>query len=79
MCRPGRKPAFWGIDMRYLVGGSCLCVAGILLVGGLLVQRAGRRRAEGELRASRRERRRLAGRLIEAQEVERLVSNRYSR
>jgi signal transduction histidine kinase len=50
--------------MWYVFGGA-------LLVAGLLAERAKRRRAEDELRASRQEQQRLTGQLIEAQECER--------
>jgi signal transduction histidine kinase len=57
--------------MWFVVSGVCVGVAGALLFAGLLVERARRRRAEDRLRASRRDQRRLAGRIIEAQEGER--------
>ncbi len=62
----------------YIVGASGLLIAQTALIAGLLVQRAQRRRAEKELRASRAELqasyqriRDLGGRLIAAQEGER--------
>jgi signal transduction histidine kinase len=66
-----KKPTFWDSYKWHIIGVVSLCAAQALLILWLLAQRLRRRRAEEGLRESRRELQRLAGRLLEAQEVER--------
>jgi signal transduction histidine kinase len=66
-----QEPDFWGLYKWHVAGGLSLCVLQALLIAGLLVQRASRRRAEEGLRASQRELRVLHGKLLRAQERER--------
>ena len=69
---------FLGHNEAYIVIAVAIFVIQSALIAGLLIQRSRRRRAEGALRvnehalmASQEDTRRLAGRLIAAQEVER--------
>ncbi len=66
-----REPSFWDLYRWHILGIAALCVVETLLIIGLLVQRATRRRAERELWASQSESRELTGRIILAQETER--------
>jgi signal transduction histidine kinase len=73
-----RTPTAWETYREYIVGTIVVIVAQLLLIAGLLTQRARRRRAEAMVRASEAtlrtsyERiRHLAGRLINAQEAAR--------
>ena len=63
-------PSFWELYKWHTVGVISLCVVEALLILGLLMERASRRRAEQGLRQSQRELRSLTGRLIHAQEEE---------
>jgi signal transduction histidine kinase len=65
------EPGFWDLYRWHILGVVALCVVETLLIIGLLVQRATRRRAEGDLRHSQSELRELTGRLLQAQETER--------
>jgi signal transduction histidine kinase len=65
------EPGFWDRYRWQILGVVSLCVVETLLIFGLLVQRATRRRAEGDLRQSQNELRELTGRLLLAQETER--------
>jgi signal transduction histidine kinase len=65
------QPSFWDLYHWHIVGVVSLCVIQALLIVGLLLQRASRKRAEGGLRDSQRELRALTGRLLQAQETER--------
>ncbi len=69
---------FWEQNQTYIVGAVAVFLIQSGLIAGLLVQRSRRRRAEGALRVnehalqvSQEDTRKLAGRLIAAQEVER--------
>lgn len=66
-----REFNFWEEYRWQVVGILSLCVLETLLIVGLLVQRASRRRAQDLVRESQRDLRLLTGRLIEAQETER--------
>ncbi len=73
-----REPGLWERYRSYIVGTVALLLLQTALIGGLLVQRARRRRVESELRESEGALRKshdqnqdLAGRLITAQEAER--------
>jgi signal transduction histidine kinase len=66
-----KEPDFWDLYKWHVAGVLSLCVLQALLIIGLLVQRASRRRAEQGLRASQRALRVLNGRLLRAQEMER--------
>ena len=73
-----REYTFWEQNQRYVVGALTVFLIQGGLIAGLLLQRSRRRRAEGALRVnehalqvSQDDTRRLAGRLIAAQEVER--------
>jgi signal transduction histidine kinase len=73
-----REPTIWDRYRGYILGALALVLTQTALIAGLLVQRARRRRAEGELRQSQAalkssyERiRDLGGRLLKAQETER--------
>jgi signal transduction histidine kinase len=73
-----REPSAWARYRFYIAGAISLLILQTALIGGLLVQRVRRRRAERDLRKSETELRRsyvriqdLAGRLISAQEAER--------
>jgi signal transduction histidine kinase len=73
-----RVYTFWEQNQRYVAAAATVFLIQSALIIGLLMQRARRRRAEGALRLneqalqlSQADTRRLAGRLIAAQEVER--------
>lgn len=66
-----REPSFWDLYRWHISGVLALCAIQALLIVGLLVQRANRRRAEDDLRKSQQELRVLTGRLLQAQETER--------
>jgi signal transduction histidine kinase len=66
-----REPNFWDLYRWHISGVISLCVIQSLLIVGLLVQRANRRRAEVGLRESQHDLRVLTGRLLQAQETER--------
>jgi signal transduction histidine kinase len=66
-----RQPTFWDVYRWHIVGVIALCVLESLLICGLLLQRAYRRRAEKDLRETQRELQALPGRLLQAQEAER--------
>ena len=73
-----REPAIWDRYSSYILGAAGILVVQTLLIAGLLVQRARRRRAEQELRdnqerlrTSYQQIRDLGGRLLGAQEAER--------
>ena len=68
---PHKEPSFWDVYRWHVSGVISLCVLQALLILGLLVQRANRRRAEEGLRESQRQLRLLTGRLLRAQETER--------
>ena len=55
----------------YILGAVTVVVLQSILIGGLLIERQRRQRAERSLRASHEQVQRLAGRLINAQEAER--------
>jgi signal transduction histidine kinase len=66
-----REQNFWSLYRWHISGVICFCAMQSLLIVGLLVQRANRRRAEEGLRASQHELRMQTGRLLQAQETER--------
>ena len=73
-----REYTFWEQNRRYVAGALAVFLLQSCLIAGLLMQRSWRRRAEGALRAneqalqvSQEDTRKLAGRIIAAQEVER--------
>lgn len=66
-----REPTAWELYQWYILGGIFISIIEGLLIAGLLVQRAKRRRAEEALRESRNDLRSLTGRLLQAQELER--------
>jgi signal transduction histidine kinase len=73
-----REYPFWQQNQTYIVGVLTVFMIQAGLIAGLLLQRSRRRRAEGALRdnehalqVSQEDTRRLAGRLIAAQEIER--------
>ena len=73
-----REYTFWEQNQRYIVAALAVFLVQSGLIVGLLIQHGSRRRAERalrtneqELRASHDDARRLAGRIIAAQEVER--------
>jgi signal transduction histidine kinase len=73
-----RQPTAWESYSRYIVGTIVVVLGQLLLIAGLLTQRARRRRAEdavrrseATLRTSYERNRHLAGRLINAQEAAR--------
>ena len=66
-----RQPTFWEVYRWHVIGVVSLFAIEALLICGLLVQRAYRRRAEAGLRENQRELRALTGRLLQAQETER--------
>ncbi len=63
--------SFWELYRWQILGTVAVCVIEALLIIALLVQRASRTRAEGELRKSQSELRELTARLLRAQETER--------
>jgi len=66
-----KSPSFWDLYKWHITGIIFLCMVEALLILGLLMERASRRRAERGLRQSERELRAVTGRLIHAQEEER--------
>jgi signal transduction histidine kinase len=66
-----RQPSFWDLYHLHIIGVIALCAVEGVLICGLLLQRASRRRAEDGLRESQRELQALTGRLLQAQEMER--------
>jgi signal transduction histidine kinase len=73
-----RVPTMWESYREYIVGATVVIAAQLLLIAGLLTQRASRRRAEqtilkreAALRRSYERIRELSGRLIDAQEAAR--------
>jgi signal transduction histidine kinase len=73
-----REYTFWEQNRAYVVGAVTIFLIQSCLIAGLLMQRSRRRRAESALRVnehalqvSQEDTRRLAGRLIAAQEIER--------
>ena len=73
-----REYTFWEQNRRYIAGALAIFLTQSCLIAGLLMQRSRRRRAEGALRTneqalqiSQEDTRKLAGRIIAAQEVER--------
>jgi signal transduction histidine kinase len=73
-----RLPTMWDRYAGYIVGAVVLLIAQTVLIGALLVQRARRRHAEGQIRSREAELlssydriRDLGGRLLTAQETER--------
>ena len=66
-----RQPTVFEEYRTYIFGTIGLVVLQTVLIGGLLIQRARRRRAEQSLRESNAQIQDLAGRLITAQEAER--------
>ena len=66
-----KQPSFWDLYRWRIIGVISLCIVEALLIVGLLVERANRRRADEGLRESQRELRALTGRLLQAQETER--------
>ena len=66
-----REPTPWDLYRWYIVGAISVVAMQTLLIGGLLIQRQKRRRAEVALRLTSDRNRELAGRLITAQEEER--------
>ena len=73
-----RDYTFWEQNRRYIAGALAIILMQSCLIAGLLMQRSRRRRAEGALRTneqalqiSQEDTRKLAGRIIAAQEVER--------
>ncbi|WP_422931530.1 ATP-binding protein [Singulisphaera sp. PoT] len=66
-----KEPSYWDLYGWRISGVVALCILEALLIVGLLLARAKRRRAEAGLRESQRELRALTGRLLQAQESER--------
>ena len=66
-----KPPNFWDLYKWQVIGAIAVCAAEALLIVGLLLARANRRRAEEGLREGQLELRRLTGRLLLAQETER--------
>jgi signal transduction histidine kinase len=66
-----KQPSFWDYYGWRIVGVLFLCIVEALLIVGLLVERANRRRADEGLRESQRELLALTGKLLQAQESER--------
>lgn len=66
-----REPTLWQRYRTWFIAGLSLFGAQSLLIGGLLLNRAQRRRAEASLREAERSAREFGGRLLEAQERER--------
>lgn len=67
-----REPTAWERDKVYIMSATALILAQAALIAGLLVQRAGRRRAEVQLLASQAELRVIYTRLLAAEEGERV-------
>jgi signal transduction histidine kinase len=66
-----REPTFWDLYTWHVTVVIAVCVIGLSLILGFLMQRFYRRRAENGWRDSQCELRALAGRLIQAEEAER--------
>ena len=66
-----REPSVWDRYGAYIISAVALLAVQTVLIVGLLVQRARRRRAEAELRTSFERIREIGGRLLSAQETER--------
>jgi len=66
-----KPPNFWDLYKWQVIGAIAVCAAEALLILGLLLTRANRRRAEEGLREGQLELGRLTGRLLQAQETER--------
>jgi signal transduction histidine kinase len=66
-----KEAGFWDLYKWHIIGVLSLCLVEALLIFGLLVERANRRRSETALRESHRELRDLTGKLLQAQETER--------
>ena len=66
-----KTPTVWESYRWYIVGTLVVVAAQLLLIVGLLTERASRRRAEASLRTSYQRIRQMAGRLINAQEAAR--------
>jgi signal transduction histidine kinase len=66
-----KQPGFWDYYGWRIVVVISLCIVEALLIVGLLVERANRRRADEGLRESQRKLRALTGQLLQAQESER--------
>jgi signal transduction histidine kinase len=66
-----KQPSLWDLYRWHVIGVASLCLIETLLIVGLLLERANRRRAKERLRESQRELRALSGRLLQAQETER--------
>jgi len=66
-----RTPTVWESYRWYIVGTLVVVAAQLMLIVGLLTERASRRRAEASLRTSYQRIRQMAGRLINAQEAAR--------
>ena len=66
-----RQPGVWDQYKVYIVSAAAIVVLQSVLIAGLVFQRGRRRRAELALRRSYEQNQDLAGRLINAQEVER--------
>lgn len=67
-----REPSVWDRYRAYIVGAVALVSVQTTLIVGLLVHRARRRRAEADLRGSLARIREIGGRLLSAQETERV-------
>ncbi len=73
-----RDPTIWDHYKTYILGALAVLITQTVLIGGLLIQRKRRQRAEAELRANQDELRRsyernraMGSRLLKAQETER--------
>jgi signal transduction histidine kinase len=66
-----KEASFWDIYRWRIIGVISLCIVEAVLIVGLLVERANRRRADAGLQQSQRELLTLTGRLLQAQESER--------
>jgi len=66
-----KTPTAWESYRWYIVGTLVVVAAQLVLIAGLLTERASRRRAEASLRTSYQRIRQMAGRLINAQEAAR--------
>ncbi len=66
-----KPPSIWDLYKWRIIGAIAVCTAEALLIAGLLLERANRRRAEQGLWEGQLELRTLTGRLLLAQETER--------
>jgi signal transduction histidine kinase len=66
-----KPPNFWDLYRWQVIGAISVSAAEALLIAGLLLERANRRRAQAGLREGQLELRKLTGRLLLAQETER--------